>query len=174
MSAEKIEAAVKKLVARVGRANVTRRMLAEEAKVSEPSISYHAGGGADALKKYVTKHSKGVVEPSKEKLAKITETLRVKQKPGPKAGAVKKAKKVSKSAVTGKIVSKAHAKANPKTTYTATVKAAVKKIAKGPLKPKPVAKGERKKPVAKGEAVAKVQAKAVRAPLPPPPAPVAE
>lgn len=170
MSAEKIEVAVKKLVARVGRANVTRRMLAEEAKVSEPSVSYHAGGGSDALKKYVTKHSKGVVEPSKEKLAKITETLRVKQKPGPKAGAVKKAKpvKVAKSAVTGKIVSKAHAKANPKTTYNATVKAPVKKA-------KPVAKGERKaKPVAKGEAVTKAQAKAVRAPLPPPPIPAAE
>lgn len=134
MSAEKIEVAVKKLVARVGRANVTRRMLAEEAKVSEPSVSYHAGGGSDALKKYVTKHSKGVVEPSKEKLAKITETLRVKQKPGPKAGAVKKAKPAVKA------------------------------------KAKPVAKGERKaKPVAKGEAVTKAQAKAVRAPLPPPP-----
>lgn len=164
MSAEKIEKAVKKLVASIGRNNVTRRLLAEEAGVSEPSVSYHAGGGSDALKKYVAKHSKGVVEPSKEKLAKITETLRNEQKPGPKAGKPKAKAKVAKSAVTGKIVSKAHAKANPKTTYTATVK-----------KKKPVAKGERKsKPVAKGEAVAKAQAKAVRAPLPPPPAPVAE
>lgn len=166
MSAEKIEKAVKKLVASVGRSNITRRLLAEEAGVSEPSVSYHAGGGAAELKKYVAKHAKGVVEPSKEKLAKITEKLRNEQKPGPKAGKPKpKAKvvKVAKSAVTGKIVSKAHAKANPKTTYTAKVKQ------------KPVAKGERKsKPVAKGEAVAKAQAKAVRAPLPPPPAPVAE
>lgn len=146
MSAEKIEKAVKKLVAEIGRANITRRLLAERAQVSEPSVSYHAGGGAAELKKYIIKHSKGVAEPSKEKLAKITETLRNEQKPGPKP----KAKKVAKSAVTGKIVSKA-------------------------TKKKPVAKGERKsKPVAKGEAVAKAQAKAVRAPLPPPPAPVAE
>lgn len=172
MSAEKIEAAVKKLVARVGRANVTRRMLAEEAKVSEPSVSYHAGGGSDALKKYVTKHSKGVVEPSKEKLAKITEALHNERKPGPKAGSKPKVvpmkkskiKKVAKSSITGKIVSKSHAKANPKTTFVATVK-----------KAKPVAKGERKaKPVAKGEAVTKAQAKAVRVPLPPPPIPAAE
>lgn len=167
MSAEKIEKAIKKLVASVGRANITRRMIAEEAEVSEPSVSYHAGGGAAELKKYVAKISKGVVEPSKDKLAKITEKLRAEQKPGPKAGAAKakakpkakaKVKTVAKSAVTGKIVSKAHAKANPKTTFVAKVK---------------VAKGERKKkPVANGEATTKAQAKAVRAPLPPPPAPV--
>lgn len=80
-----------RLAAKHGAENVTRRMVAEKAKVPESLVSHHVGGTAEAQKLYkATAKKLGLAMPDKATVAKEAEKLRK----------ARNAKKAAKTAAT--------------------------------------------------------------------------
>lgn len=73
-----------KLAAKLGAANVTRRLVAKEAKVAEALVSHYLGSSAEAQKAY-TRHAKklGLTLPDKKTVDAIGAKMR-KHRPGDK------------------------------------------------------------------------------------------
>lgn len=141
-----------KLVGKYGAVNVTRKMVAESAKVSAAIIAYHIGNSAEAQKAF-KKHAKklGIAEPSKDVIEAQGVKLRAH---GPRKNKVVRKRSIKEvKAIKNKVVLAAHANAKPigkvvkvsKNTVTAKLNAegdkllkkAKKVVAKKPVAAKP-------------------------------------
>jgi hypothetical protein len=93
-----------RLASKYGEQNITRRMVAEEGKVSEPLVSHFFGGTADAQKKYARRaKALGLPLPKKAEAMELGRELRRKARSGTvgkKRGPYKKETKPAKKSVT--------------------------------------------------------------------------
>jgi hypothetical protein len=104
-----------KLASKHGAKNVTRRMVAKAAHVSESLVSHYMGATAVAQKKYAAHAKKiGLALPAKDAEAKLGKSLRKKtaKKAPAKKVAAKKATRVSAKKATKKVAAKKAARKN--------------------------------------------------------------
>lgn len=95
-----------RLAAKYGAENVTRRMVAEEGKVSEPLVSHFFGSTEEAKKKYARRaKALGMKLPTKTEAMELGRELRRKARAGTlgkKRGPYKKDAKPAKKSAAGK------------------------------------------------------------------------
>lgn len=95
-----------RLAAKYGAENVTRRMVAEEGKVSEPLVSHFFGGTEEAKKKYARRaKTLGLTLPKKGEAMELGRELRRKARAGTvgkKRGPYKKEAKPAKKSARAK------------------------------------------------------------------------
>ena len=155
-----ILAAGAKLAGKYGAVNVTRNMVAKEAKISAPLVSYYMGSSADAQKLYAKQAKKlGIAQPDKAKIEEIGRKMRAH---GPRKSKVVRKRSIKEvSAIKRKTKMRNGAPEN--TVRTTSPAQAVATLAEPvtPVNVPPVAPA--KKPAAKKTAA--------RAPLAPPAAP---
>lgn len=129
-----------RLAAKYGAENVTRRMVAEEGKVSEPLVSHFFGGTEEAKKKYARRaKSLGMKLPTKAEAMELGRELRRKARAGTvgkKRGPYKKEAPAKKSPVSP-VGSKPSGRASAKKKAETISKPPRKKFA--PLPPPPLA-----------------------------------
>lgn len=123
-----------RLAAKYGAENVTRRMVAEEGKVSEPLVSHFFGGTEEAKKKYARRaKALGMKLPTKAEAMELGRELRRKAR----AGTVGKKRGPYKKEAPAKKSVRSSTPAKPKSAPAATAKPPRKKFA--PLPPPPLA-----------------------------------
>ncbi len=107
-----------KLAAKYGTKNVTRRLVAKTAKVTEPLVTHYVGGAADAQKKYAARARKlGLTLPTEAQADAIGKKLRA-HKPGDardtRARSPKEKLAVAKKSAAASTAASATGKAKPK------------------------------------------------------------
>lgn len=141
-----------KLASKHGAKNVTRRMVAAQAKVAESLVTHYVGGAVDAQKKYAARARKlGLVLPTEAQADAIGKKLRA-HKPGDvrdtrKRSAKERVAVAKKSAAGAASAKSAKAKVSPAAPATGKPKPASNKALPGPASNKSAARAPMAAPV---------------------------